>query len=212
MDPGRIIMAKRTASEVGKSNVATSKSHERRVASLLSEWSGETFRRRRIEGRDDATVMLDMTGDVVCVTKQQRFNIEAKKGVGFSLNAMVSSVPTSLFSKWWHQSCYDATLMSKAFGKSMLPMLFFKPQPAFDWIAIAVSAFEFLKPKSPTDRKIWFPHLLFDEYGHCGGITHNVSHTKNRKNFKPVTLELEPCVICAWNVFKDHVEPQSFFY
>ena len=55
----------RTASQVGKSNVATAKCHERRVAKLLTEWSGREFRRRRVEGRESDTVLRDLTGDVV---------------------------------------------------------------------------------------------------------------------------------------------------
>ena len=35
-------------SRIGRSNVRRSKSHERRVAHLLTEWAGVDFRRRRV--------------------------------------------------------------------------------------------------------------------------------------------------------------------
>jgi hypothetical protein len=207
----------RTASEIGKSNVATAKSHERRVAKLLTEWSGREFRRRRVEGRESDTVLRDLTGDVVPADAQNRcrFNLEAKKGKGFSLTSIISGCSTCKFSEWYHQSTYDAQLVSKALGLDIKPMVFFKPNPNLDWIAFDWTAMDFLRFKDDMSRgcaRPWFPHLLFEHYRDCGPISFNISHTKNRKNRVIVPLQLAPCFICSWNDFADNINPDSFFW
>ena len=206
----------RTASQVGKSNVSTAKNHERRVAKLLTEWSGREFRRRRVEGRESDTVLRDLTGDVVPAdTKNRcRFNLEAKKGKGFSLTSILGGYTTCKFSEWLHQSTYDANLVSKALGLDIKPMVFFKPNPNLDWVAFDISALEFLRPKESNipHNRLWFPHLYFDYYACCGPISFNISHTKNRKNRVMVPLQLAPCFICSWNDFATNVNPDSFFF
>jgi hypothetical protein len=207
----------RTASQVGKSNVATAKCHERRVAKLLTEWSGREFRRRRVEGRESDTVLRDLTGDVVPAdTKNRcRFNIEAKKGKGFSLTSILSGYSTCKFSEWLHQSTYDANLASKALGLDIKPMVFFKPNPNLDWVAFDWAAMEYLRFKDDIYKgkaSPWFPHLFFDYYANCGPISFNISHTKNRKNRVIVPLQLAPCFICSWNDFAANVNPDSFFF
>jgi hypothetical protein len=206
----------KTASQIGKSNVATSKNHERRVAKLLSEWSGREFRRRRVEGRESDTVLRDLTGDVVPAdTKNRcRFNIEAKKGKGFSLTSILSGTTTCQWSSWWHQSNYDARLASVALELDIKPLVFFKPHPNFDWVAFDTAALSFLKPRDPDkpQHRLWFPHFLFDNYAYCGPLSFNISHTKNRKNAVIVPLQLSPCVFCTWNDFAANIDPTSFFF
>jgi hypothetical protein len=206
----------RTASQVGKSNVATSKNHERRVAKLLSEWSGRDFRRRRVEGRESDTVLRDLTGDVVPADTNNRcrFNIEAKKGKGFSFNSILSGFTTCKFSEWYHQSSFDAALASRALKLEIHPMVFFKPHPNFDWVAFDVGALRFLRPKETYEEqtRLWFPHLLFDHYAYCGELTFNISHTKNKKNRVMVPLQLSSCFICTWNDFAANINPDSFFF
>ena len=76
-------MAKLTFDEmsrIGKSNVARSKSHERRVAKLLQDWSNVEFRRRRVEGRDSTVIERESTADVIPVKGEILFSIEAKCG------------------------------------------------------------------------------------------------------------------------------------
>ena len=217
----------RTASQIGKSNVSTAKCHERRVAKLLTEWSGREFRRRRVEGRESDTVLRDLTGDVVPAdaTNRCRFNIEAKKGKGFSLTSILTGYATCKFSEWYHQSTYDASLASKALGLDIRPLVFFKPHPNFDWVAFDVKALEFLRPKESVIseqntaffdgnqlERLWFPYFLFNHFACCGPISFNISHTKNRKNKVVVPLQLPPCCICNWNDFAANVDPNSFFF
>ena len=211
----------KTASQIGRSNVATAKNHERRVAKLLSDWSGREFRRRRVEGRESDTVLRDLTGDVVPADAKNRcrFNVEAKKGKGFSLNALLADCTSCIFSAWYHQSSYDAGLASKALGLDVKPFVFFKPHPNFDWVAFDVAALYYLRMKDSTDlsltlprSRLWFPHLLFDYYEHCGPLSFNISHTKNRKNAVLVPLQLSACFLCTWNDFAANVHPDSFFF
>lgn len=220
-------MEKRTASQVGKSNVATAKTHERRVAKLFSEWSGHEFRRRRVEGRDVSTMIRDATGDVVPVARRSRFNIEAKKGKGFSLDAIlnVDTIATNIFTAWWHQSNYDANLYSKTIGSDVLPFLIFKPHPSWDWVAFPQRSLEFLEPPEAYKKdsrqhvladvgesKLWFPAFAIDAYAHCGQISCNVKHTHNNKNKEFVPLSLEPCYIARWHTFAENVNPETFFF
>jgi hypothetical protein len=196
--------------------VATAKCHERRVAKLLTEWSGREFRRRRVEGRESDTVLRDLTGDVVPAdTKNRcRFNLEAKKGKGFTLTSLLNGVNTCKMSSWYHQSSYDASLVSKALGLDIKPIVFFKPHPSCDWIVFDATALSFLRDKKNnlTQSRLWFPHLYFDYYAYCGPVSFNISHTKNRKNEIIVPLQLSPCYICNWNDFADNVNPDSFFF
>lgn len=210
---------KRTASQVGKSNVQTSKVHERRVAHLLTDWTGIEFRRRRVEGRMADTIARDLTGDVIPVDRLCHFNIECKKGQSFSLDAMLASIETCQFTKWYHQSSYDAKLCSEQHKKIFHPMLFFKPVPNWDWVAIPTAALEFLRPldghsliqaMACSQGKFWAPHLIYDAYDRCGEISHNVAHTKKAKNKVMVPLRLQPCFICRWRDFAAHVDPESF--
>jgi hypothetical protein len=186
------------------------------VARLLTEWSGREFRRRRVEGRESDTVLRDLTGDVVPADAKNRcrFNLEAKKGKGFSLTSILSGYTTSIFSGWYHQSSYDAQLVSRALGLPIKPLVFFKPNPNMDWIAFDFTALEFLRPKDSNEpqQRLWFPHLYFDHYAHCGPISFNISHTKNRKNRVIIPLQLTPCFICSWNDFAANVNPDSFFF
>jgi len=78
-------------SKIGKSNVRKGKTYERRVASLLGEFTGVQFRRRRVEGRDLSVVERESTADVIPVTGDIKFSIEAKSGKGFSFDAILGN-------------------------------------------------------------------------------------------------------------------------
>lgn len=200
--------APRTKSAIGKSNVLKGKNHERRVASLLTEWSGIEFRRRRVEGRDESTMMIDSSADVIPVNAECLFSIEAKSGSGFSMDAMMIDPVRSLFGQWWFQACYDAKLLSQVKDGMFLPLLFFKPHPNHDWIAFSIDALSHLKymPESLVDSNICFPHLVFDEYRRLGEVTGDVSHTNVKKT---VSLVMHPLIICRWKDFAKFVNPIS---
>tara|TARA_R110002110_G_scaffold22761_7_gene87898 strand:+ start:1256 stop:1873 length:618 start_codon:yes stop_codon:yes gene_type:complete len=197
-------------SKIGKSNVRRSKSHERRVAKLLTEWSGVTFRRRRVEGRDEAVRMVEGVSDVISVEREFSFAVEAKCGVGFSMDALLKNPKSCLFTTWWHQTNYDAQLKTKADGRDCYPMLFFKPNPAHDWVVVSSKAIKILEPKNNVvnNNTLWFPHIVYDHYDGLGPIAGDISHTKN-KNIAEV--ELDPLFMCRWRDFEENVKPDSTF-
>jgi len=196
-------------SKIGKSNVRCGKSHERRIANLFTEWSGEEFRRRKVEGRDDATLWVNSAADVIPVRSDFLFSIEAKKGAGFSLDALMANPTKCLFKTWWFQTCYDAQLISSIRNRRILPLLFFKPNPQNDWIAFSTKSIDLLQPKSNIERltnNLWFPHLLFDHYEAIGPISGDVSHSPKHPKF--VTMQLDNAVICRWKDFAYNVDPK----
>ena len=199
-------------SKIGKSNVRKSKTHERRVAHLLTDWSGIEFRRRRVEGRDSTVVERESTADVIPVKGSVYCSIEAKSGKGFSLDALLSNCQSSLFTSWWHQAAYDCTILEDVFKRQFYPMLFFKPHANFDWVAFDKRLIEdgILKPKNTTNTpfKIWFPAIAYDYFAINGPITLDVSHSHN-KVLK--TIDLPPFYMSRWKDFANYVDPTSFF-
>ena len=209
-------MASVNRSKIGKSNVRKSKVHERRIAHLLTDWTGVEFRRRRVEGRDSTVVERESTADVIPVKGEIHFSLEAKSGKGFSLDALMGSCETSLFTSWWHQTTYDSMILSDVFKRQYYPMLFFKPHANFDWVAIAQDAFykRLLRPHpslniSSIGNSPWFPHIAFDNYNRIGEISLDVSHSKKHKDIR--ALRLPAVYMCRWRDFSSNVDPTSFF-
>jgi len=205
-------LIKRTQSQVGKSNVGRSKSHERRVARLLCEWSGKEFRRRRVEGRDTSILERESASDVIPVTGNCLFTIEAKCGEGFGFESLLATPTVSLFTSWWHQSCYDAKLVSECLHRKFYPLVIFKPIPAFDWVAFSALAFPLLKPKIKVEDSSdfnWLSHIRYDCYGPVNPVECDISHTKNKKLYK---LDLDPVIFCRWRDFSASVDPSSVLF
>jgi len=224
-------------SKVGRSNVRTSKVHERRCARLMTAWSGVPFRRRRVEGREGAVRIVELVADVIPCVGDFHFSIECKKGKDFSFEGLMMNPAGSQFTEWWHQACYDAKLVTGDMRRPILPFMFFKPHPNWDWVAFSTKALGVLRPRQllpglsqqvlartvPPDyvatysdvagdslwNSLWFPHLRFDAFGWLGDIEGNVSHSKKHK--KLVKLPLDPVFICRWRDFAANVAPDSSF-
>lgn len=232
----KIAALKAQQSKTGKSNVRRSKSHERTVAAWLAEWSGQEFRRRRVEGRDVTVIERESTADVIPVRGEIHCSIEAKCGEVCTFAALMDNPTGTKFTEWWHQTCYDVSLVTRVFGRPFYPMMFFRPYPNQNWIAISAKLFTqgILKPwNDPITRtsgeqaywfhsphwsaqgsdaaKVWFPHFHFDAYNYTGPVSHNVIRTKKKENFKYVPLQLDPIVFCRWKDFALNVDPTSFF-
>lgn len=218
------IIAKRkeTYSKTGKSNVATSKSHERRCKKLLTEWAGVEFRRRRIEGRGDDVRVIEGVADIIPVEGEVIFAIESKKGEKFSLNGLFTNPYGAKFTEWWHQVNYDAQLLAEKIQHHRWPMLFFKPHPNWDWIALPTRCFEMQilcpgshAPESDKTRwgvnptECWFQHIRYDAYKWMGLVEHNVASSNTNKVMKAIPLE--PCIMCRWQDFASQVDPKSIF-
>lgn len=193
-------------SKIGKSNVNRSKSHERNVAKWLTEWAGVEFRRRRVTGRDTATRMVEATADVIPVQGDFLFSIEAKCGKGFTFDSMFAGLDTCKLTAWWHQTCYDAQFASVDRGRTIYPMLFFKPAIQSNWVAFSAAAVPALRPKVQGAGTLDFPHVKFDGYSRAGEIAGDVSHTKKPKIVK---ILLDDVIFCRWKDFADHIDPAS---
>lgn len=208
-------------SKVGKSNVRTAKNHERRIARLLTEWSHYQFRRRRVEGRGDDVKVVEGVADVIPVEGDIIFAIEAKKGKTFSLDHLMMDPAKAVFTEWWHQATYDAKILTERTEIQRYPMLFFKPHPNWDWVAVPFQVFQqsILKPMDSSadymDRRkcseVWFPHIHFDAYCWLGPVEHNISNTKKKENRVMLALDLPPVVFCRWKDFANYVSPESIF-
>lgn len=194
MDSGKV---KRTASQVGKSNVSRSKTLERRVANLFQDWTGELFRRRRVEGRDSTIVDRESTADVISVKQGFRFSVEVKCGAGFSLDSLMANPHNCLVTKWIHQSVYDAEILQKAVGYKIYPLLFFKPSPGLDWVALSLNCVGDLLPEVPD------PAITYCGYSKCGPIECDVSHSK--KNKKMISLQLPNIIFMRWKDFTHYM-------
>jgi len=192
-------------SRIGKSNVRKGKTLERRVANLFTDFTGLEFRRRRVEGRDASVIERESTADVIPVKGDIIFSIEVKSGQFGSFDAVLANPAGTIFTKWWHQTCYDAKLMTELFKKDYFPFMFFKFNRNSDWVAISKRAFTLLK----CDKLI--PYFDLDYFDYCGLITHNVSHTDNRANEVQIGLQLDAIRMMRWRDFISAVDPKSIF-
>lgn len=189
------------ASRIAKSNVNRSKSHERLIALWLTEWTGIQFRRRRVTGRDTNTRMLEMTADVIPLEGNFIFSVEAKCGKGFSLDALMGEPHKCLFTAWWHQTCYDASLATQDMGRTIYPMLFFRPGNNQNWVAVSSKIMDIVKHD-------YFPNISYNGYSNIGEVAGDVSHTKNKKIVK---LNLDDVVMARWKDFSAKVDSRSVF-
>lgn len=159
-----------------------------------------------------STVMRESTSDVIPAAGDIIYSIEAKSGAGFSLDSIFASPLTCLFSKWWAQTNWDARVLTEATGIQRYPLLFLKPHVNTDWVAVATETFNgILKPKNkPTIHSlVWFPHLDFSYYAHCGPVEFNISNSTKNKVMK--TFQLSPIIFCRWADFAANVDPRSIY-
>jgi hypothetical protein len=142
--------------------------------------------------------------------------IEAKCGAVASFAALMDNPRGTKFTEWWHQVNYDCTLAMKAFNREFYPMMFFRPYPNQNWVAISERLFSnyILKPREGglTPDKPLFPHFHFSAYPSLGEISFNVVRTNNKKNYVFVPLLLDAVILCRWKDFAANVDPASFFY
>lgn len=200
-------------SRIGKSNVRKSKSFERRVSDLLESATGYEFRRRRSEGRDNKTIAINRTADVMCTGGDIKFSIEAKSGTKaekFCLNGLMNNPVGTHFTIWWHQASYDAELLTKYANNGLIyyPMLIFKYSLAAEWIAIPNTLVE----NSIIQFNNIPQHIVYDGYKHINPVSHNISKTKNKKNFKYYELNLQSVFMTSWKQFAASIKPETLFY
>lgn len=204
------MVSKAEQRKIGARNSRKGKRNERRVANLLTEWAGQDFRRRRVEGRETSVVLRESTSDIIMSGGEIIFSVEAKAVKGFSMDALLTSPMTNLFTGWWAQTNWDARVLTEITKIKRYPFLIFKPAAAFTWLAISLHAFEdkVLKPSAEFNgQEVWFPHLRFEHYRNSGPIEYNISQSKKNKDMR--TFELHPLIFCRWKDFAANVDPQS---
>jgi hypothetical protein len=194
----------KTKSQIGKSNVRRGKTYERRIANLLTDYTGKEFRRRRVEGRDLSVVERESTADVIPVNADVNFSIEVKAGKGFSFDALLANPKTNIFTTWWHKASYDAELLTKVLGRNIYPMLFFKYTITQDWIAVPQQAQLTLR-----EGIVQCPCVKYDYIDNL--VSMNVSHTSKRKNHVEVELSLHDVLFMRWKDFAGCIHPETLF-
>lgn len=204
--------SKEEMSRIGRSNVRRSKSHERRVAHLLQDFTGVEFRRRRVEGRDSTVVERESTADVIPVKGEILFSIEAKCGEAISWDGLLTNPKNNKFTGWWHQTTYDSIILTEVMKRKYYPLLFFKPHPNFDWIAIDKNVFSdgYIRDKEGIQiPKPSFPCLTFDTYDFIGEVRGDISHSRKNPVYKEI--KLPSIYLIRWRDFEANVDPKSIF-
>jgi hypothetical protein len=143
----------RTRSQAAKYSVRKGKTLERRAAKQLCEWTGvEGFRRTPQSGGFNKSYKTkvgerEFASDIMC-ERSMKFTIEIKSEQGFSLDALmnVETAHTCKFTEWWFQVNDDAINIKK------FPLLWFKPIPNWDWVAISSDGVKTLEIPESVSR------------------------------------------------------------
>ena len=192
---------KKTQSQIGRSAVRSGKRLENRYANLWSDWTGKTFRRRKVEGRDESIASLEGVSDVICVDAICKFAIESKKEKNFSFMSTPFS-HKSVFWDWWRQVSIDAIIRTNNNDKyEFLPLLHFKPTPNHDFVAFEYNKLKRLSLLSPIGGYQIIPN--FDK------MSEKIEIGKSQVIFEIKTTNI---LITSWKDFTTSVDPESVFY
>lgn len=189
----------RTRSQAAKYSVRKGKRLERRVVNELREWCGDhNFRRTPGSGGfnksyDTKVGEKEFVSDVMA-DREIRFAIEVKGEAGFSLDSLLSAKTCSSckFSRWWFQVVLDARRVGK------LPLLWFKPRPSWDWIALDKKGFDRLALEV---NYALVPMRL--------PVTGEVYDSDN--NLVMQTVNLPDAMICRWKDIKEQCDGRLIF-
>lgn len=124
-------------SKVGRRVKRRGKTYERRVATLLTEFTGVNFRSTPGSGgynkQGGVTIREELfCGDLIADRSDFLYCIEAKNREIFDFNPILKNPETAAFTLWWYQCVQDA----KRVG--LEPLMFFKPNGSDDFIVITV--------------------------------------------------------------------------
>lgn len=187
--------------EVGRRSKNKGKYGERRVARLLSEFTGKNFRKVPASGGfvKQGSVVAEhiFTGDVICDDSDFLFSVESKnRPRDFSFAQIVAAPSKAPFTEWWYQTLTDADSVDR------LPMLFFKASASSnatvgaECVGLCKRGMD--RVKYPDDA----PKAVFDIYERQVEFKHNGEHIKTT---------LETCFVVNWRVFVRYVSPDTMF-
>ena len=199
-------------SAVGRRSKAKGKAGERKIAQMLTEFTGRNFRKVPGSGgwNKQGSVVADyiFTGDVICDDKTFAFSVESKNQPGaFSFPQLATVPEKSAFASWWHQTCADAKSVEK------LPILFFKAAQTSTQtvgsIFVALNHDGLIKLDYPGTA----PRVILDVFH--GPIDMKLEErdpiTKKKVEVvRPVTLE-NPVYIISWNNIVKYVNKDNLF-
>jgi len=190
----------KSKSQIGRSSVRSGKRLENRYANMWTEWTGEEFRRRRIEGRGVSVAGLEGVADVICTSANCKFAIESKKEKTFSFTATPWSDKSS-FWMWWKQASIDAMIRTMNGTHYYMPLVQFKPTPNHDYVAIAETSIQKLTVLSPIAGYIIAPNFL-------------LMHETVVIDGKPLKFEIKSTnvLLTTWKNFITSIDSKSVFY
>jgi hypothetical protein len=188
-------------SKVGKRVGAKGKSHERRVAQELREWTGDKEIQRTpnsggFNKSSKTTVGEREFASDIMAKRVLAFTVEAKSQVGFNLDAVLAQQDGNAFTSWWFQANYDAGRVGK------LPFLWFKPHPNFDWVALT---YEGCVRLGLIDLKI--PYIYVNAYGREVVCEISLAQGGRSKHH----MLLPNAYLFRWKDIKKYANPDQFF-
>jgi len=163
--------------------------YERRCATLLIDFTGESFRRIPSSGAFNKFGGVKVaehvfSGDLICDKADLKFSIEAKSQKVFSFVALLKDPEKTAFTKWWQQCVEDAISVNR------MPMLMFKPDIQEDFVGITEDGMTLLEIPEHA------PHFGLNIYGHS---TSNSS------------IQLPTPKIFRWKTFASMANPSKMF-
>lgn len=191
----------RTRSQAAKYSLRKFKALERRVAKEFREWTGdEGFRRTPGSGGFNKAYKTkvgekEFSSDIMS-ENAMKFTIEVKAEEGFSLNALLDpdNCKTCKFTEWWFQTVADGINVNK------LPLLWFKPIPNWDWIALSYNGIECLEIDSHIRRIIINPY----DTPISGEIHRDGERVREE-------IELPTPYMFRWKDIKENIDGQLLF-
>jgi hypothetical protein len=187
---------------------------ERRWASLLSDFTGEKFRKTPSSGgfnKQGGVVIAEhkFCGDVICDNQDFIFCLESKNRPDDFQLALLNTRPESAeFTKWWFQTCLDAKT------NQLLPFLGFKVGASAgtvgnDFVAMSYAVLQHIG--YPQDM----PLTVLEVYRKPFWLKMTKSTGSKKKGTKTtyqkyfVSFPI-PCIV-NWKLISENCDKDSFF-
>lgn len=124
-------------SKVGKKSKSKGSAFERKVAEMLTKYTGVNFRKTPSSGgwnkQGVEVAGRVFCGDVICDQADFRFSVEAKNRKAFDILHLVRNPETDPFTEWWFQTTRDAK------SNDLLPIMFIRPRAGSPHLLVALA-------------------------------------------------------------------------
>lgn len=196
-------------SAIGRRSKRKGKTYERKIAGLLSEFTGVNFRKTPGSGGFNKQGVVikqeSFCGDVICDRADFKFCVEAKNRDTFNFHSLLVNPNTSAFSEWWHQCLEDAKSVD------LLPIMFFKPELGEDFVALTSAGVDALELPAPWPT-IVPSFVLFPYTDEPISITQLVKVPGQKKKVKTkIEVMLPPVTVYRWKTLIQFIKPGAFF-